>query len=435
MVNIKFTKSDLYYKKAIEVIPTASQTFSKSAIQYSKGASPLFLEKGKGAFVWDVDGNKYIDYVGALLPIILGYNDKDVNSAIRKQLMKGISFSLPTTIELELAQLIIDFIPCAEMVRFAKNGSDTTSAAVRLARAYTGKNIIAVSGYHGWHDWYIGTTTRNLGVPKKIAQFTQSFEFNNIVSFKKLLSENENNVAGVIIEPESGIPANRKFLNELREITHKKNIILIFDEIVTGFRVDLSGAQAKYNIKPDLACFGKSLANGMPLSVIAGKKNIMKLMDDIFFSGTFNGEALSIAAGIATLKKLKKLNVTNKIIEHGKSLKKEIKILIENNKLNKFIQITGENWRPYFIIKNNDILVTTLFRQTCVKHGILICSGFNLSYAHLSDKVKKKFKTSFKNIFHEMNMIMKSSRPEEFLKGNLIKPIFEVREIKKKKHE
>ena len=127
MVNIKFTKSDLYYKKALEVIPTASQTFSKSAIQYSRGASPLFLEKGEGAFVWDVDGNKYIDYVGALLPIILGYNDKDVNSAIRKQLTKGISFSLPTTIELELAQLIIEFIPCAEMVRFAKNGSDVTS--------------------------------------------------------------------------------------------------------------------------------------------------------------------------------------------------------------------------------------------------------------------------------------------------------------------
>ena len=427
MVNIKFTKSNLYYKKALEVIPTASQTFSKSAIQYSKGASPLFLEKGKGAFVWDVDGNKYIDYVGALLPIILGYNDRDVNLAIKKQLKKGISFSLPTIMELDLAQLIIDSIPCAEMVRFAKNGSDATSAAVRLARAYTGKDIIGVSGYHGWHDWFIGTTTRSLGVPKKIAQFTKSFEFNNIMSFKKLLSENDNNIAGVVIEPESGIPANRSFLKELREITYKKNIVLIFDEIVTGFRVHFSGAQAKYNIKPDLACFGKSLANGMPLSAITGKKNIMKLMDDIFFSGTFNGEALSIAAGIATLNKLKNLNVTNKIIEHGKFLKNEIKILIKKNRLNKFIEITGENWRPYFIIKNNDTLLTTLFRQTCVKHGILICSGFNLSYSHLSDEVKKKFKKSFEKIFCEMNKIINSERPEEYLKGDLIKPVFEVR--------
>ena len=435
MKNIKFTKSDEFYKKVLKLIPTASQTFSKSAIQYSKGASPLFLDKGKGAFVWDVDGNKYIDYVGALLPIILGYNDKDVDNAIIKQLKKGISFSLPTTLELDLAKLIVNHIPCAEMVRFAKNGSDSTSAAIRLARAYTGKDVIAVSGYHGWHDWYIGTTSRSLGVPKKVAQFTQSFEFNNIESFKKLLSNNKNNVAGVMIEPESGVPANKNFLKELRDITQKKNIVLIFDEIVTGFRVHFSGAQAKYKIRPDLACFGKSLANGMPLSVITGKKKIMQLMDDIFFSGTFNGEALSIAAGIATLKKLKNLDVTNEIIKHGKFLKKEIRILIRKYKLEEFIQISGEDWRPYFIVKNMDILVTTLFRQTCVKYGILICSGFNLSYSHLKPEVKKKFQNSFEKIFHEMNKILNSSNPKKYLKGELIKPIFEVRKTRPKKNE
>ena len=154
-----------------------------------------------------------------MLPIILGYNDKDVDNAIIKQLKKGISFSLPTTLELDLAQLIVNYIPCAEMVRFAKNGSDATSAAIRLARAYTGKDVIAVSGYHGWHDWYIGTTSRSLGVPKEVAEFTQSFEFNNIRrSFKKLLSDNKNNVAGVMIEPESSVPANKKF----KELRHNK---------------------------------------------------------------------------------------------------------------------------------------------------------------------------------------------------------------------
>ena len=427
MSNIKFTASGNFYKKASKLIPTASQTFSKSAIQYSKGASPLFLEKGNGAFVWDIDGNKYIDYVGALLPIILGYNDKDVNLAIKNQLKKGISFSLPTTIELDLAELIVKYIPCAEMVRFAKNGSDATSAAIRLARAYTGKEIIAVSGYHGWHDWYIGTTTRDLGVPEKISNFTKSFEFNNISSFKKLLSENKKNIAGVIIEPESNVAADRVFLNELREITKKNNIVLIFDEIVTGFRVNFSGAQAKYNIKPDLACFGKSLANGMPLSIITGKKEIMKLMDHIFFSGTFNGEALSIAASIATIKKLKKFNITNKIVHHGRFLKKEITGLVKKYDLNKYFEIAGENWRPYFLIKKEKILVTTLFRQTCVKHGILICSGFNLSYAHLKTSVIRKFQVSFNKIFKEMNVILNSDSPRKHLKGELIKPIFEVR--------
>lgn len=432
MNNINFTASNKLYKKVSKLIPTASQTFSKSAIQYSKGVSPLFLEKGNGAIVWDIDGNQYIDYVGALLPIILGYNDKDVNLAIRNQLKKGISFSLPTTIELELAELIVKHIPCAEMVRFAKNGSDVTSAAIRLARAYTGKEIIAVSGYHGWHDWYIGTTTRDLGVPKKISKFTKSFEFNNINSFKKLLNESKNNIAGVIIEPESGIIANKNFLKQLREITKQKKIILIFDEIVTGFRVNFSGAQAKYDIKPDLACFGKSLANGMPLSVITGKKEIMKYMDDIFFSGTFNGETLSIAASIATIKKLKKYDITNKIIKHGEFLKNEINILINKYNLDKYFKITGEDWRPYFVIKCNKILVTTLFRQTCIKYGVLICSGFNLSYAHLNPVIIKRFQKLFNKIFNEMSMILKSKRPKDYLRGELIKPIFEVRESKKR---
>ncbi len=432
MVNIKFTKSDAFFKRVSKVIPTASQTFSKSSIQYSKGASPLFLEKGDGAMVWDIDGNRYIDYVGALLPIILGYNDKDVNDAIKMQLKRGISFSLPTTLELDLAELIVKSIPSAEMVRFAKNGSDATSAAIRLARAYTGKDIIAVSGYHGWHDWYIGTTSRNLGVPETISEYTKSFEFNNINSFKKLLLNNKNKVAAVIIEPESGIPACPFFLKELREITLKNNIVLVFDEIVTGFRVHFSGAQAKYKIKPDLSCFGKSLANGMPLSVITGRKDIMILMDDIFFSGTFNGEALSIAASIATIKKLKKLNVTNKIISYGKYIKEKICSLINKYDLKKSIILTGEDWRPYFIIKDkNKILVTTLFRQTCVKYGILICSGFNFSYSHLDPKITKKCNMAFDNIFKEMKEILKSKEPEKFLKGSLIEPIFTVRENKK----
>src|SRR3989338_10730241 len=182
----KFNKSNQLFKKVRKVIPLASQTFSKSYLIYVKGFAPLFLTHGKGARVWDVDGNQYIDFVNGLLPVILGYQYPVVDKAIAKQLKKGITFSLDSPLEYDLAKLLIKYIPCAEMVRFGKNGSDVTTGAVRLARAITGKDHVAVCGYHGWHDWFIGSTSRHLGVPRSTQVLTHKFVYNDIGSLEKI---------------------------------------------------------------------------------------------------------------------------------------------------------------------------------------------------------------------------------------------------------
>src|ERR1043166_7811017 len=199
-------KRDLTYsqelkRKAEKFIPGASQTLSKGPTQYVQGVAPTFLVRGQGSYVWDADGNKYIDYAMGLGPIILGYGYSAVDEAVKRQVADGATFSLPHPIEIDVAERLVSMIPCAEMVRFGKNGSDATSGAVRLARAYTGKDRIACCGYHGWQDWYIGSTSHNRGVPKAVQQLTSSFEYNNIESLKRIFADYSNEVAAAILEP------------------------------------------------------------------------------------------------------------------------------------------------------------------------------------------------------------------------------------------
>ena len=252
----RYEKSNRILEQAEKVIPLGTQTFSKSKIQFPVPLAPLYLERGQGSHVWDVDGNEYIDLVSGLLPITLGYCDPDVDGAILAQLKKGISFSLASSLELELAELMTELIPCAEMVRFGKNGTDATSAGVRLARAFTGKNHILALGYHGWQDWYIGSTTRNLGIPKEVGQFTTKVPFNDIESIITAYKSLDGDVAAIILEPFSAQVPNEGYLEFIREFATENNVVLIFDEVITGFRVHLGGAQAYYNVTPDLAAFG-----------------------------------------------------------------------------------------------------------------------------------------------------------------------------------
>ena len=265
----------------------ASQTFSKSFIQFPKNAAPLFAKSGKGAIIKDIDGNEYIDYIMGLLPIVLGYNDPSVNSAIVRQLDRGITFSLASDLEFKLSNILCNIIPSAQMVRFGKNGSDVNTAAIRLARAYTQRERIAVCGYHGWHDWYIGSTTRDEGVPSITKQLTSSCSLDDLNKIYDLLRTEK--YAAIILEPAGQSELKVAQIRELRNITKKFGTLLIFDEIISGFRIDLGGAQNLLNICPDISTFGKAMANGMPLSAIVGKKKIFKKMEDIFFSTTFGG--------------------------------------------------------------------------------------------------------------------------------------------------
>ena len=424
-----YKNSNKLFKKVIDVIPLASQTFSKSYQQYAKGVAPLFAKNADGAILIDIDDNDYIDYVSALLPIILGYSDPDVDSKIITQLEKGITFSLASDLEFLLADKLVDLIPSAEMVRFGKNGSDATSAAIRLARAYTERDMIAVGGYHGWHDWYIGSTSRNLGVPSAVTSLTTKFNYDDLSHLKNIL--NTKKYAAVIVEPYFNDKDVVSILNEIRNITNKTGTLLIFDEIISGFRINIGGSQKEYNVVPDLSTFGKSMANGMPISAIVGSKKIMNKMNDIFFSSTFGGEALSLVAAIETINKIKRTNAINKMKKTGSKLILELNNLISKSLLKDMFYFMGPDWWPRIHINSNNkidnVLFKSLLRQEFNASGLLINATLNLSLAHTHDSIYTETINRFAKAILKLNEHIEMKNPEKALKGNLIKPTFSVR--------
>ena len=366
-------------ERAYSVIPSATQTFSKGPNQWARGVSPHFLDRGDGAWVWDVDGNRYLDWLMALGPVSLGYANAEVDAAITDQLGRGVVFSQMNALEVEVAEMLAARIPCAEMVRFGKNGSDATTAAIRAARALTGRPLVAVCGYHGWHDWYIGTTTRNLGVPDEVRGLARSFMYNDIASLEELFAEQQGRVACVIMEGVGVEPPEGDFLHRVAELTRREGALLIFDEIVAGFRLALGGAHELYGISPDIACFGKAMANGMPLSAVVGRRDVMQIFDRIFFSGTFGGECLSLTACRATMQVFEREGVVDHLWRVGEKLARGISALIEEHGLEDDLQLLGLPPRSVVSFPHADEAETlarrTLVLQECVKRGLLyFCS-------------------------------------------------------------
>lgn len=426
----RYLKSEQHLKRALKSIPLGSQTFSKSITQYPYGVSPLYIEKGLGAKVVDVDGNEYIDFVNGLACITLGYCDKDIDNAVLQQLQNGVTFSLPHKLEAIVAEKIIDLVPSAEKVRFGKNGSDATSGAIRIARAFTNRDHVAVCGYHGWQDWYIGSTTRNLGVPNVTQEMTHKFEYNNIESLKQLFAENQGQIAAVIMEPMNVEFPKDDFLNQVKRITHDNGAVLIFDETITGFRFSLGGAQEYFNVTPDLSTFGKGLANGYALSAVVGREDIMQKMEDVFFSGTFGGETLSLAAANAVLDKITTQNILSNIQEKGAWLLSKLNKLIKDNQYETYFSTAGHASWSFILIaegeNTTDIEMKTLFLQEMFKRGVLTLGGHNLSYAHDYNDLEKLM-----NIYEEVLPLMvnadKENKVAELLECAPLVPLFKVR--------
>ena len=424
---MKFKKSLNLLKKAKRVIPGASQTFSKSYTQFSVGASPLFLTQGKGAYVWDVDGNRYLDYQMALCPVILGYNYPEVTEVVKRQLEKGVVLSLPSPLETELAEKICSIIPSAEMVRFAKNGSDATSGAVRVARAYTGREIIACCGYHGWQDWYVGTTTRDQGVPESTKKLTKTFKYNDIKSLENIFKKYPKKIAGVIMEPMGVEWPKKNFLGKVKKLTHQNKALLIFDEIVTGFRLSLGGAQEYFGVLPDLSCFGKAVANGFPLSFICGKKEMMKKFEEIFFSFTFGGELISLAAALATIKILKEKKVLEYISKLGYQLQNTYNQISKEKGLSKYTEAIGYSSHHVIQFKNEkgeeDLTMKTIFQQELVKRGILFGGSNNLSYSHTKKDIQKTIK-AYQEILEIIKRGLDNNNLTRLIKGKKLEQVF-----------
>ena len=424
-----FTKSEEQLNRAELTIPLGSQTFSKSRTQYPVGISPLFIDKAKGCHVWDLDGNKYIDLVSSLASVTLGYGDARVNAAVRKQLKKGVSFSLPGVLEAEVAEMICHLVPSAEMVRFGKNGTDATTAAVRLARAYTGKDRIVVCGYHGWQDWYIGSTTRNKGVPKATSDLTEIFKYNDLESLRKILDEN-NDVACVVMEPMNSSYPNPGFLEGVRELTKSHKVVLVFDETITGFRFSEGGAQELFNVIPDLSTFGKGIANGFPLSVIAGKREIMMEMEEIFISGTFGGELLSLAAAKTVLQLHMNHEVIPRLQEIGSGLLARVNRVIDETNSTELVSLSGHPTWAFLNWTGSDAysldFLKTYFMQEMFQNGILMLGTHNVNLANTTRDLDK-VEASYISVFSSISDGIKKDNLKSKIRVTPLSPLFKVR--------
>jgi glutamate-1-semialdehyde-2,1-aminomutase len=416
-------------EKAERLIPSCTQTFSKGPTQFVQGVAPVFLQRGEGSHVWDVDGNEYIDYPMALGPIILGHNYPRVSEAVKHQMGEGTTFSLPHPLEVKVAEMLVDLIPCAEMVRFAKNGSDATSGAVRLARAYTGRDIIACCGYHGWQDWYIGTTSRKRGVPKAVRELTIPFEYNKLESLQRIFVEHPGQVAAVIMEPVGVVEPQQGFLQQIRKLTKREGAVLIFDEIITGFRLALGGAQEYFGVTPDLACVGKGMANGYPLAAVAGAREFMELFNEVFFSFTFGGETLSLVAALATIAEMREKNVISHLWEQGRRLKDGFNALAREFGLERRANCVG--LPPRTVITFNDetggesLVLKSLFQQECLKRGVLFSGSQQICYSHTEADIDCTLRV-YRTVMNILADAIQSESTLQMLEGEPVQPIFRL---------
>lgn len=428
--NSHFAESVRHFERASALIPTACQTFSKSRIQFPAGVTPDFLSHGKGGRVWDVDGNEYVDMVMGLLANVLGYCDPDVDGAVREQLSRGVSFSLATTIEADVAERLVELVPCAEMVRFGKNGTDGTSAAVRISRAATGRNHVLALGYHGWQDWYVGATVRNKGVPPAVRELTQKVPYNDLDAIEQASAAVDGDVACIILEPMSATEPAPGYLEGLRDFATKSGAVLVFDETITGFRFALGGAQEYFGVTPDLCVLGKGMANGLPLSAIAGRGDLMREFNEVFFSGTFGGEALSLAAARAVIDKFRREPVIDSLWRKGAFLKREFGRILDTNGMGEAITLAGKDpWLvPVYNAAGNASMeeVKTFMVKSMTESGVLFGGSLNICYAHSNEDLQHVVDGFGKAVAGLRDEVRKPGLANR-LNCELIRPVFSVR--------
>jgi glutamate-1-semialdehyde aminotransferase len=419
----EITKSDEYYHRALGLIPALTQTLAKGPGQYIKGVAPKYTVRGKGSHVWDVDGNEYIDYNMAIGPLSLGYCYPAVDEAIKSQLADGITFSQVHPLEVEVAELIRDVVPNAEMVRYSKTGCDVTTAAVRLSRAYTGKEKVLCCGYHGWHDWYIAVTDRNAGIPKAVQDLSFTFNYNDIDS---LIDSIDSDTACVILEPVVFEAPKDNFLAKVREVCDANGVVLIFDEMWTGFRIALGGAQEYYGVNSDLQCFSKAIANGMPLSVLSGKKEIMQLCEkDVFFFTTFGGEALSLAAAKATIHELRTKNVPEYLARLGKKLTDGYNEIVNTLGMS-YTRASGMPYRSIVTFDasaGNPLEMKSLLQQELIKRGVLWGGFHTMSFSHTEEDVAYTLE-AYRDALSVLAKAVETNSVNTALRGEPVEPVF-----------
>lgn len=375
--------------KAITLMPRACQTMSKCYMMWVlNDVFPIYAESQDGCIMTSVDGDKFIDMMGALGPNFV--SQKIVNKAILEQLKKGIAFSLSTPLEVELATLVKECVPCAEMMRFCKNGSDAVTAAIRIARSYTKKEhlLMAKGGYHGWSDQFCAVSERDYGMPKIFKEYVDTFTYNDAIDLEEKLKIGK--YAAVIMEPTSLEEPKKGFLEKVRELCTQYGALLIFDEMITCFRWALGGAQEYYGVIPDITTMGKAVGGGMPLAFVAGKREYMMELEQVFFSATYFGEALSFASGIATIKELKKNK--DKIYKHvwrqGKRFKREFDSKCKELEINACVLGMAPRMNLKFNYEDA-IGVRDLFHQEMIRRGVFMGIQIYVTWATKKKHIDK----------------------------------------------
>ncbi len=426
------------WSRAKSVIPGGNMFLSKRPEMFLPGKWPTYFSKAKGCYVWDMEGNKYIDT--CLMGVgtnILGYGNNEVDNAVKNVIKKGNLSSLNCPEEIYLSEKLIEMHPWSDMVKLARTGGEANAIAVRIARAYTHKEKIAVCGYHGWHDWYLSANLKNknnldnhllkglstIGVPKKLKNSIITFEYNNYDQLLKIVEKND--IGAIKMEVSRSYLPKKNFLKNIRKLCDEKNIILIFDECTSGFRETFGGLHKKYNISPDLATFGKALGNGYAITAVIGKKDIMQIAQNTFMSSTFWSERIGPVAGLKTLEIMEKTNSWKDITKKGNILRKKIQKIGKQNNLN--ISFLGLPSLTSFIIKSKRNLFSqykTLISQEMLKKGYLASNSIYLSICH-DEKILNGYIKNLNNIFSKIRECENGKDVNELLKYPVSHKTFE----------
>ena len=427
-------RSKALQRKSHTLIPGGCHTYAKGDDQYPESA-PAFIAEGKGCHVWDVDGNKFIEYGMGIRAVTLGHAYPPVVAAAYRQMLLGNNFTRPAAIEVECAEALLSMIVGAEMVKFAKNGSDVTTAAVKIARAYTGRDLVAVCADHPFFsvdDWFIGSTPMPSGIPPPIRNLTVKFHYNDLASVESLFAEHPGEIACVLLEPETTDPPVNNFLHDLHRLCKKNGTLLVFDEMITGFRWHNGGAQAFYDIVPDLSTFGKALGNGFSISALLGKREIMELgglyhdKERVFLLSTTHGaENHSLAAALETMRTYQQQPVVEHLFRQGERLAKGVNSAIAENGLQDYFQLAGKRCNLIYITrdqdKNRSQDFRTLFLQEIIKRGV-IAPSLVVSFSHTDDDIDRTIEA----IVESLTIYRKALDEgiEKYLKGRSVKPVF-----------
>lgn len=430
MKALKITKSLDLQRRAKNCIPGMTQLLSKRPDQFSLGVWPGYYSKAKGVEVWDLDGNRYVDMsIAGIGANILGYADPDVDRAVKQAIAGGTSCSLNCPEEVELAELLCEIHPWAQKVRFARTGGESMAIAVRIARAYTGKDKIAFCGYHGWHDWYLAANlgTENAlgehllpglhpcGVPQGLRGTALPFRYNRLEELKDIVLRNRGDLAAIVMEPIRNVRPEQEFLGGVRALATEARAVLVVDEISAGFRMNSGGAHLILGLQPDIAIFSKAIGNGYPIGAVIGKGDIMESAQKTFISSTNWSERIGPVAALATIRKYRQANVSEHLIKIGEIIQKDWQRSAEKYEIQ--LRVDGIPPLSHFsFISEKNMVMKALFVQLMLERGFLASTVFYAMYAHQDEHVEQ-YVRAVEETFEKISIAQKNNTMEELLTG------------------